>query len=87
MSIFENPSFYVSIFTSVCFVASEILPFIPNTGNGIVHSILECLSSYNKSNPADHKLKEKEDPTNIPTMTLTDVNKKLDEVLSRLNIV
>lgn len=83
MSIFENPSFYISIFSSICFVASEILPFIPNTGNGIVHSIFECLSSYDKSKHTDYKLKEEGNETQV----IDNINKKLDEVLSRLNVV
>ena len=49
-SIFTNPSFYVAIFSSVGFVASEILPFVPNTGNGVVHAILVCLSNYSGGN-------------------------------------
>ena len=48
MSIFDNPAFYVSIFSSICFIASEMLPFIPTQGNGIIHAIALCLSSYNK---------------------------------------
>lgn len=49
-SVFTNPSFYISIFSSVCFVASEILPFLPIKANGILHAILVCLSDYNKNN-------------------------------------
>ena len=48
MSIYDNPSFYISIFSSVCFAASEILPFVPIKGNGIIHSILVCLSFFDK---------------------------------------
>ena len=48
MSIYDNPSFYISIFSSVCFAASEILPFVPIKGNGIIHSILSCLSFFDK---------------------------------------
>ena len=45
---FDNPSFYISIFSSVCLFASEILPFVPIKSNGIIHLILTCLSSQNK---------------------------------------
>ena len=51
MSIYDNPSFYISIFSSVCFVASEILPFVPVQANGILHAVLLCLSSFNKPQP------------------------------------
>ena len=47
MSIYENPSFYISIFSSICFVDSEILPFLPVKSNGIIHALVQCLSSYN----------------------------------------
>lgn len=49
MSIFENPSFYVSIFSSVCFLISEVLPFLPIESNGVAHAILVGLSSYYKN--------------------------------------
>jgi hypothetical protein len=47
MSLFDNPSFYISIFSSVCFLCSELLPFVPTEGNGIVHAIVLFLSKYN----------------------------------------
>lgn len=57
-SVFTNPSFYISIFSSVCFVASEILPFLPIKANGILHAILVCLSDYSgKSNPTPKNTK------------------------------
>jgi hypothetical protein len=49
-SVFTNPSFYISIFSSICFITSEILPFLPIKANGILHAILVCLSDYNKNN-------------------------------------
>lgn len=73
-SIFDNPSFYISIFSSVCFVVSETLPFLPIKGNGIVHAILECLSSYNK--PDD---KTTDNPIS------NDIENKLDQVLEKLD--
>lgn len=67
MSIYNNPSTYISIFSSICLVASEILPFIPIKGNGIIHAILECLSSLNKPQP---------------TRIVTDYSKKTPTVTS-----
>jgi hypothetical protein len=62
MSVFTNPSFYVSIFSSICFICSEILPFLPTDCNGLTHSIILMLSQYNKSviidNATLHKDKE-----------------------------
>lgn len=65
-------SFYISIFSSVCFVTSEILPFLPVNGNGIVHAILECLSSYNKNTPPG---KDKE----------IEISNKLDQDIEKLD--
>lgn len=59
-------TFYISIFTSICFVSSEILPFLPTKGNGLIHSIVEYLSSKNT----------------IPTTSnLEEINKKLDKII------
>jgi hypothetical protein len=71
-TIFDNPSFYISIFSSVCFVASEILPFLPIKGNGIIHAILECLSK-------ESKVKTTINPIN------KDIENKLDKVLEKLD--
>jgi len=68
MSVYTSPTFYVSIFSSVCFLASEILPFIPIEGNGILHSIVSFLSSFNK--PTNNEDKNKPG-------TIEDVNKPL----------
>jgi len=75
-SVFDNPAFYISIFSSLCFTISEILPFLPVKGNGIIHAILECLSSYNKNKPED---KTSDNPIN------NDIENKLDQVLEKLN--
>lgn len=74
MSIFENPSFYISIFSSVCFVASEILPFLPVKGNGIIHAIVECLSHY----------KDNSKTTNNP-LNENNIEIKLDQVIQKLD--
>lgn len=50
MSAWQNPSFYISIFSTVCLVASEILPFVPVESNGLLHSILVILSKYSPKN-------------------------------------
>ena len=63
MSIYDNPSFYISIFSSVCFAASEILPFVPIKGNGIIHSILVCLSFFDKEKHDATVTDEKHDAT------------------------
>lgn len=63
-----DATFYISIFSTVCFVSSEILPFLPTKGNGLVHSVIEYLSSKN---------------TIVPTSftNLEEINKKLDKII------
>ena len=78
MSVFENPSFYVSIFSSVCFLASEILPFLPTNGNGILHTIVKLLSDCNKE-PKIEKEKEEKDETEL------DLDSKINSILDKLN--
>jgi hypothetical protein len=74
MSVFDNPSFYISIFSSICFLASEILPFLPTDGNGIFHTIIKILSKYNKQ-PTIQKEKERID----------DIDKKINDILNKLD--
>ena len=76
-SIIDNPTFYISIFSSVCFVASEILPFLPVRGNGIIHAIVQCLSSYNKF----------KDDKNQEDVNIKDISDKIDKVIERLDII
>jgi len=63
-----DATFYISIFSTVCFVSSEILPFLPTKGNGLFHSVIEYLSSKN---------------TIVPTSftNLEEINKKLDKII------
>jgi len=64
MSMIENPSFYISIFSGICFIASEIMPFLPTNGNGILHSIVKLLSNYNKrpnTKPEDKRIDDLEE--------------------------
>jgi len=78
MSFLDNPTFYVSIFSSVCLLASELLPFIPIEGNGILHTILKYLSSF-KKNIEDAKNNADEIKTIISK--LDDINHKLGNSL------
>lgn len=51
----KNPSFYVTVFSSMCFIASEMMPFLPTESNGIVHGMCTVLKDFNnrKSEPND----------------------------------
>jgi hypothetical protein len=60
MSIFDNPSFYVSIFTTVCFISSEVLAFLPIEQNGILHAVLLFFSKYNTVPLPENLISQKE---------------------------
>ena len=45
--MYDNISFIIAIASSVGLISSEILPFIPIEGNGILHSIFFYLSKLN----------------------------------------
>lgn len=86
MSIFNNPSFYISIASSIGFIVSEILPFIPMKSNGVLHALLVCISQYkpqqqtNKNNVVI--------PQNCIMINLdddNDIKKKLNLILEKLN--
>jgi len=97
MSVYTSPTFYVSIFSSVCFIASEILPFIPMEGNGILHTIVAFLSSFNK--PANNEETNKpgaiEDvnkplvnkPVAIEDLNKPKHNEKLNDLIAKLDMV
>jgi hypothetical protein len=81
MSLFENPSFYISIFSSVCFIASELLPFIPVEGNGLLHAVLVFLTKINKVVEDVQQNKTKEASTELlnATKELIESNKEKTE--------
>jgi hypothetical protein len=51
----SNPSFYISVVSSIAFGVSEVLPFFSNKSNGIVHSIAVYLSSMKNNTVIDNK--------------------------------
>ncbi len=82
MSILENPGFYVSIFSGICFIASEILPFLPTKGNGILHSIVKLLSDCNKQQK-NKNVNEDEDEDE--DKRIEDLEEKIRSILDKLN--
>jgi hypothetical protein len=79
MSVFENPSFYIAIFSSICFVASEILPFIPIEANGILHSLLLCLSKRSPVKTGDVR-----PPEDLDLHKLVEIKKDVDVVIEAI---
>ena len=88
-SIFDNPTFYVSIFSSVAFVCSEVLPFLPIKSNGFLHAILESIVEYRglQNKNVDEKKEKftKSDAGKNDSVSLEEVNHKLDVILEKLN--
>ena len=86
-SILDNSYFYISIFSSACFVASEILPFLPNNSNGILHAVLLFLSSYNKNK---QNTNDPEETKNYNEKDFSDefekLNIKIDKILNKFDI-
>ena len=74
MSIFANPGFYVSIFSGVCLIASEILPFLPTKGNGILHTVIKLLGNYSKKPVTETEEKR-----------IDDLEEKISSILDKLN--
>lgn len=75
----NNPSFYISIASTITLFVSEILPFIPIKSNGILHAILVCIS---KINITDNK-KEENVPLNSIVINLNDIN----DIKNKLNLI
>lgn len=58
-SIF-NPAFYVSIFSSIGLIFSEILPLLPIKSNGIIHAIIILLQQqYNVKDQSSENVSKK----------------------------
>lgn len=87
MSLQQDPSFYVAIFSSICFFASEILPFIPVKSNGIVHSLIECLKNLKNHKVAEDKKVSNDNENNysIINVKLNNMNKKIDKIIEKIN--
>lgn len=84
MSIYDNPTFYISIFSSICFAASEILPFLPVQGNGILHAIVQCLASLNKPTSVSAQTSI-QNGIAIKQNDIESINKKLDAILGKVD--
>ena len=66
--------------TSALFVISEILPFIPVSGNGFFHTFIEILKGVLKIIKNKEKQSDEKDSKIILNKTAEDLKKRLDEV-------
>lgn len=73
---------YASIVTGILFILSEILPFIPKTGNGFIHSIVDLIKRK-KDNKDNSEIEELE---SINTSErILELKKKLEEINNEIN--
>jgi hypothetical protein len=70
----SNPSFYISVVSSIAFGVSEVLPFFSNKSNGIVHSIAVYLSSMKNNTVIDNK-----NPIELKEVVI--IKDKLDKII------
>lgn len=73
---------YSSIVTGILFILSEILPFIPKTGNGFIHSIVELIKR--KEENKDNLESEELESINTSERIL-ELKKKLEEINNEIN--
>jgi len=81
----QDPSFYIAIFSSVCFFASELLPFIPIKSNGIIHSIIEFLKKTRDNSVKKNQEIDNENTNSIINIKLNNINKKIDKLIEKIN--
>ncbi len=73
---------YASIVTGILFILSEILPFIPKTGNGFIHSVVELIKNRSKENENS----ESDELESINTSErIQELKKKLEEINNEIN--
>lgn len=78
----DNYMPYASIVTGILFILSEILPFIPKTGNGFIHSIVELIKR--KEDNKDNSEIEELESINTSERIL-ELKKKLEEINNEIN--
>ena len=97
----DNISFIIEIISGVGFISSEILPFIPIKGNGILHSICFYLSKLNNNNSKDEEsvIKDKEfldkldkiiqtmdENDKTHSLLITKIKEKIDDMCIRIGL-
>jgi hypothetical protein len=73
---------YTSIATGILFILSEILPFIPKTGNGFLHTIVELIRNKGKL-PVENK--DKDDSENEEELECINTSERIIELKKKLN--
>ena len=76
----SDPTFYITIISSLAFTISEILPFFSSKPNGIIHSIVIFLSSIKNNNTITDNSKNKN--TVIEMTEVLVIKDKLDKIIN-----
>lgn len=86
MSMFDNPSFYISLISSVAFISSEILPFLPIKSNGIVHAIIQACANLNvkEQQVVSHKKENENKDVVITINDINDIKDKLNSIIENM---
>jgi len=85
--ISNNIAIISSIVTGVGFIASEILPFLPCEANGIIHSVVTCLSKLKQSDDSgiNENMIKKLSKEGTEIEEILKISRTLDENLRREN--
>ena len=78
----SDPSFYISIISSVAFGVSEVLPFFSNKSNGIVHSIAVYLLFMKNNILIDKNKNSKNNAIELTDIVV--IKDKLDEIINMI---
>ena len=77
---------YSSILTGILFILSEILPFIPKTGNGFLHSIVELVKNKRKStHKNDNNIDNIDNIENEEELECINTSERIIELKKKLN--
>lgn len=81
----DNISFIIAIASSIGLISSEILPFIPMNGNGVIHSCFLYLSKLKPNSKNDENVKKEEEKNIITIDDNKEFLEKLDKIEKKLD--
>ena len=82
----DNISFIIAIASSIGLISSEILPFIPIEGHGVIHTCFLYLSKLKKTNNNNSKKETEEKEEKIDDKEFLERLDKIEKKLDKNNI-
>jgi hypothetical protein len=82
---YYDPSFYISIISTVSLIVSEILPFLPIKSNGILHTVLTLIASPVKAKLEKEKHDNIDENNSLLTTQISELKKELKEIKIEMN--